>query len=667
MDAKNFRLLCDEVSSQPVLEKLSTKDAYAEIQSLCNDYNWNIRRECFFLKKELIFDSICYDHEFRPHFAVASMIFDASNFTLSIQNAVNTGSKPWRRLLEICFSAKDDSHYFDSSYDHYSFYNKTVDFSRSAKELIALGINFKIVDNRYYIDENSHAKIDNIINDYVIRIGGINIINMTFQILSNIYTPDQQRFQIYRKTTQGIDKIEPEYPWGYIIALGAKHSNNIGDAGPSTLSSCFMDFVNFMRTLVSCFEIQPYSVWESIHVSPEDFIQFLQDNVQYDNLISFFQIKQSYALEIMEFISDKHDMSLTSYGLKLRTIFDVAKALMNLSDPLSIKVITTEDIRSISQSSKKNINIALEKIFQTSENQGLAFPPSSEDIEHVLKPVTNFKNSKVILPSGITCLAAINSAIVQISKPDGVFINTSDSKIGPYLEAFLSSRFKKSGIKVFSGDFRSADGKINGDCDLVISSPRFFYIFELKKKSLTRKAMAGHDYALIKDLGDSVIRSQAQCAKIEYVLTHDNQLTLKKNNIKEIITYSGKPIQKISVSLNDFGALQDKIVFSTILKLAVQTNFSSSDPSIDSNLIKWREHLKNFISYRELTAKIKDHDDNQFMDNTFMSLPQLMTILDDCTNIQDFDERFQTTRAMTYSTRDFYKEYMQISKLKKAV
>lgn len=664
MDARKFRYLCDEVLLQPVINELNTKDVYAQIQELCKSFNWNIRRDCYFLKKELIYSSICFDEELRPYLDIASMIFDASNSILEIEVDSSSNSKPWRKLVEICISAKENCHYFDSSYDHYSHYNKVVDFSHASKKLMGMGIKFKVIDNKFYFDDASHGIIDEIIRGYALRIGGINIVCFSFEVLSKYYNSKQERFQIYRKTTQGNEIIHPEFPWGYIIALGVKYSNAISSCGPSTIHDEFIKFIDFMRDLISSFEIQPYSVWESVYVSPEDTIQFLQDNVLYDNLISFFQIKKNHALEILDFISSKHDMSIKSYGLKLRTIFDVAKGIMNLSNPLLINTISAENIRLISRSSKKNINSALERIFETSNEQGLAFPPSSEEIEHVLRPVTKFKGHKVILPSAITNLAAINSAIVQISKPNGVFDNAADSKVGKYLESFLLNRFERSGIKVFSGDFSSIDGKIKGDCDLIISSPEFFYIFELKKKALTRKAMNGEDYVLIKDLGDSVMRSQSQCAKIEYVLVHDNHLNLKRGKITDVVIYNEKPIQKISVSLHDFGALQDRIVFSTILKLAMQTNFSSKDPAIDSYLIKWREYLDVFINYRGLTAAINEMDIYSYMDNSFMSLPQLMTMLDDCGSIQDFDERFKTARVITYSTRDFYKEYSHMAELK---
>ncbi|OQV42617.1 hypothetical protein BZ160_00380 [Pantoea vagans] len=656
MDVQNFRDLCDEVLNTQYSSCISINECYERIKEYCAEKGWDIRKDCVPLRKDLIFEHINSGKEIRPYFDFFSIIWDASNS--EVKSKSNATNEDWLSVLKLCSQARESSHYFDSSYDHLGLGNKLVDFSYAWKKLISRGVKFSRVKDDYYINEESFSHIEGIIDDYIFRIGGVRCLEFTFKMLSGIYDTNQERYLLYRKTTQGIDVIEPEYPWGYIIALSVKNVDKIGSDSSVTAIETSKSFIEFLKDVVTTFEIQPYVVWESIYVDPERIIHFLQENVLYDNLISFFQFKSVYALEILNYLSQRHDdMKATSYGVSLNKIFSVAKQLIILSDNLKLKEINLQELKESARVSMRNLLICINNIFKQDSNQKLSFPPSSEQIDHVLKPVVELNGREIILPSCITSLAILNATIKQISFPNNKFNNAVDSKIGKYLERFLIERFEKSGIKVYSGDFISLNRKISGDCDLFIVSPKANYIFELKKKSLTRKAMSGEDFSLIRDLGDSVMRSQSQCAKIEYVLLTDNQLTLKNDRDEYLIKYNGMPVQKISLSLNDFGALQDKTVFNTILRLSTQTVFSSTDSAIDSSLVKWRKYLKIFMDYNDLLEPLRKDNIPAFTDNSFMSLPQLMTILDGCSDIESFDKEYGLSRTITYSTRDFYKEY----------
>lgn len=662
MDVQNFRDLCDEALNAQCDSRINTKECYERIKEYCVAKDWDIRRDCVPLRKDLVFEYINSSKEIRPYFDFFSIIWDASNF--KVGSKFNATNKEWLDILMMCSQAKESSHYFESSYDHLGFNNKLVDFSCAWKRLIARGVKFSRVKDDYFISEESFGLIEGIIDDYILKIGGLRCLDFTFQMLSGVYDANQERYLLYRRTTQGLDVIEPEYPWGYIIALSVKNVDRMGQDPSATAIETYKSFIEFLRDVITTFEIQPYVVWESMYVDPERIVKFLQENVLYDNLISFFQFKSAYALEILDYLSKCHDdMRATSFGVSLNKIFSVAKQLIISSDTLKLKELHPQELKESAQVSMRNLLICINSIFKPDSNQKLSFPPSSEQIDHVLRPVIEINGKEIILPSCITSLAILNATIKQISFPNDKFNNAIDSKIGKYLERFLIERFEKSGIEVFNGDFISLDGKTSGDCDLFIMSPKANYIFELKKKSLTRKAMSGEDLYLIRDLGDSVMRSQSQCAKIEYVLLTDNQLTLKDEKTERLIKYNGMPVQKISVSLNDFGALQDKTVFNTILRLSTQTVFSSTEPDIDASLVNWRKYLKIFIDFNNLLEPFRKDNAPAFIDNSFMSLPQLMTILDGCSDVESFDKEYGYSRSISFSTRDFYREYSEKRKL----
>lgn len=658
MNSSTFRELCEVAAAKPSVVKTSAQEAYKEIQEVCKNKKWDIRKDCIPLKKAIIFDHFNHGFSLEPCLSIFSFIWDASNFELDDDPGLIHNDNDWLEIITISLSAKDSSTFFSPHNDNLNGNEQLIDFSVACKRLSLRGVRFEHINDDFYIHEESFQLIRHIIESYMADIGGSNCLALTFQILNGIFDSSQVRYLFHRRTSMGLDRVEPELPWGYVVALGAKYSHIQGSKNLQIVSEKFKELVEFLRDVIASFEIQPYTVWESIHVRPEKITEFLKNNVLYDNLISFFQFKNDYALEILDFISSNHDeMDKISFGTSLTNVFRIAKSLIHLSSPNSIKEISLVDIKDRSSVSARKVLLCIDNVFMNKMAKGLSFPPSSEEIDHVLTPLMRINNKIISLPSSISSLATLNAAIKQISHPDGKFRNPTDSKIGTYLELFLINRFSKSNIKVYFGDYKSKDGLINGDCDLFITSPRYNYIFELKKKSLTRKAMSGEDLSLISDLADSVMRSQSQCAKIEYVLLNDNELKLKNSISEHNIVYNGKPVQKISVSLHDFGALQDSNVFTTILRLAVMTSFASLDPDIDAKLNKWRQYLSTFKYYNELTKKYRSKNIPAFVDHAFMSIPQLMTILDECDSIESFDKEYGLFKQITYSTRDFYKEY----------
>ncbi|EAT1874505.1 hypothetical protein EJ586_23560, partial [Salmonella enterica] len=263
----------------------------------------------------------------------------------------------------------------------------------------------------------------------------------------------------------------------------------------------------------------------------------------------------------------------------------------------------------------------------------------------------------ISLPKAITSLSVLNCILNQVSKPNGIFDNSKDSSIGKFLEQFIWEQITQHNIKCYRGDFKSKDKKTKGDCDLLIKNDNYIFLFEIKKKSLTRKAMSGTDFQIIKDLADSVMRSQSQCAKIEHVLLSDKELTLTIDNNKETIYYNNERIFKVSLSLHDFGALQDTNILSTILKLSMQVNFNAEDETINNMLSSWRQYVNTFTEYTIKNRKLMEVEDDNFRNNIFMSIPQLLTILDDSNSTNEFIEICKGAQHMTYSTRCFYKEY----------
>ncbi|EPE4172173.1 hypothetical protein ACSILQ_001618 [Yersinia enterocolitica] len=661
MGVIKFRELCDDTISQSTFTERDTDEAYSLIYDLCIDHIDEVSRKSGVLIKHIIFESILNDTSSTPYVSILQLINDAARYkepqNKTSQSFSSQQFDKWQELIVIAFSTKDKSSFFKEDKICSSF-NKIIEFSKSCKNLSKYGVDFEYYKDKIIIKKESYDVVLKIIDNYINNIGGVLILDYSFKILTNYFEPTQERFQIYRKTTQGLDYILPETPWGYIIALGAKNLHTNQKIPHKKTIDEYRSFIRFMTDIVSSFEIQPYVIWESIYVDNLNAVEFLQENILYDNLISFFQLKSTHAIEMISNISTywKYE-KIQSFGLDFDDIIKTGISIIQLSHAQNISLISKSKI---SKRSGLKLNVTdkiIDKIYTSKNNNELGFPPSSEAIDHVLAPLIPHKGMYIALPKGITSLSVLNCILNQVSRPNGVFVNSKDSSVGKFLEQFVWNQVNQHGIKCYRGDFKSKDKKIKGDCDLLIKTDDYIYLFEIKKKSLTRKAMSGTDFKIIQDLADSLMRSQSQCAKIEYVLLADKEITLTINDKNEIIPYNNERIFKISLSLHDFGALQDTTILSTILGLAMQVQFSADSDEVNKMISSWKNYVDIFSDYTEKSRKLQPVRDDLFRNNIFMSIPQLLTILGDSHDENEFSDLCKGSQHMTYSTRCFYKEY----------
>lgn len=68
----------------------------------------------------------------------------------------------------------------------------------------------------------------------------------------------------------------------------------------------------------------------------------------------------------------------------------------------------------------------------------------------------------------------------------------------------------------------------------MIDTPKGIFIFEVKKKGLTRKAMAGHGADLLVDLAQSLMKAHEQAYKAEMHLVKQGEITLKNKQAQEV-------------------------------------------------------------------------------------------------------------------------------------
>lgn len=221
----------------------------------------------------------------------------------------------------------------------------------------------------------------------------------------------------------------------------------------------------------------------------------------------------------------------------------------------------------------------------------------------------------------------------------------------------MREEFQAKGFKISYGEGRNISDVNGFECDLLLETSKSIIIFEIKKKALTRKAMSGDEVSLLTDLSDSLMFSHMQAMRIERHLQDNDSVDLTHKGEIRTIKLNGRRTKRVSVSLNDFGALQDKIGLQIILRHATDTTLNHPDDKIDKKLQDWRSYTSEIRRLAELNNEYDPNSGMPFYNSFFMSIPQILTMLSDSQNHEDFDSYISLMGSMTYGTRNFYREY----------
>lgn len=659
MDILRFIEVCDGViTRQDTLQILSSNEAYEALQQAAGGMVQDVFYAVTALRKHLAIKFESGTIKKNPYLSILAVIRDAVRCT---DNAHEEADINWERLIELVLSARSTLHWFREGGAE-KFTDQEEALALACLRLSRLGIVISDDNMSVKISDDSHALIQTEISQMASAVGGIKILELVFANLEPSYHQPFGRYLFGRRVSTGFTAIFPVVPWGYLIALGVKH---LTDKRQAESEQKFDQLVSLLRDLITVFEIQPYNLWSGLFLDAQRFLPHLQETVIYDNLVAIQQISGRHAKLILNsltktFIAGKHE----SHGVRLKDALKVALAVIDLASARQMSKVSLEKISRQAGLRKDLVSSALSKILafpESSSNRELNFPPSNERINSNFKPLFWHGDGYLLLPRPMTALATLNAVLNMISRPNDVHDRKLDKSLGELLEDFIRAQLQASGVPVYTGDIQSNARDKLGECDALIETPKGLFIFEVKKKGLTRKAMAGVDAQLLVDLGDSLMKSHAQAYKAEIHLRKTGRLTLKnKQNIEVTVELGDKEIEKASISLTDFGGFQSRSVLQEILATAIDLEYKAADDKEDKRLEDWRKSVKALRQY-----VIEEQPERAFSNSSFLSVPQILTILERVESASDFFEEVTRGRWMVYGLQDFYSEYAQALKMAK--
>ena len=234
-----------------------------------------------------------------------------------------------------------------------------------------------------------------------------------------------------------------------------------------------------------------------------------------------------------------------------------------------------------------------------------------------------------------------------------------DDKVGLAIESFLREELHSHGVPTVTGDY-DVSGE-HGQCDIVPETPQTVFFMELKKKPLTRRARAGVDVDLLLDLAGSLLDAQAQAGWHELRLKKNGSLDLVTDGTRQTLSLGGRGIEKIAVGMMDFGSFQDRAMLEKFMEGALNVSFSSRDPVYDKRFKLINDALQEIRDQYSATHEGESEIHQPFFNCWFLSIPQLLVILDVVTDANSFREALWSCRHITTGTSDLY---FEISKMR---
>lgn len=127
--------------------------------------------------------------------------------------------------------------------------------------------------------------------------------------------------------------------------------------------------------------------------------------------------------------------------------------------------------------------------------------------------------------------------------------------------------------------------------DAGVETDQYVIFLEIKKKPLTRRAQAGSDAHVLLDLANSLLAAQVQAGWHEVRSQKQGFIELSHAGTKTRLELKGRNVERIAVSLMQFGGFQDRVLLKQFLEATMNASFGVNDPAMQKAFAKFNALL----------------------------------------------------------------------------
>ncbi|MBR6110370.1 MAG: hypothetical protein IKQ08_00270 [Paludibacteraceae bacterium] len=537
-------------------------------------------------------------------------------------------------------------------------YDKEHRRAAAAKTLRKFGLKIKIEDCDYVTD-NDDIVYDALIN-WIREAGGRRFLNMLLSQME--YLEPEGRFLTDMNGNMPNPKdVTIVKPYNYLVNLALANINADGGSNSEAAKA----FGNAIKLATNyCFLKYPVqnfgNVWEDLFHRDRDTVEFFRDLVYKESIFGLTQhsvwFTRMFCERVLMYMRD------TGRVLENGYTFDEYERLMNyvLSVANALKCVE------LRKDKLNELGIgAVEQLINDVAtggdilNNGFRTPLDEEKENAANKPLIKANGKIYALPVTIGSwgwFEALMMVVRNQEKEDNQ--KDIDKEVGKLIEIFINEKLAEKGITHCSGTYLPPE---EGEADLVVEATKGIMLFEMKKKSLTRKAKSGDKFRIVADLLGSLIDSQAQCFRTSHLIIENGYVDLDDGNGNVTrVEKKRRTAECISVCLGAFGPLQDRMLIKNIMNeicnKQLTAKYDGDDKQTTKVVKKFNKDMQKWIPFLKKEIENGDSKKNPFINSWFLDLEQLMSIINEANSNDEFLDKLIETKFVSVGSYDFYRE-----------
>lgn len=631
----------------------ASKELYKKISAAFTSGHLLVWRRARELRDELIQRHVIDGETLDPYFSVLDVLLDASRSQPQVAGDIQGN---WNDAIR---HARDHVRINDWSagVPRERVHARSFEVAKAAKRLQERG--FKLLRHGHFIsmEPESETRLIEVLERLVTEMGGLNVARRIFKQITPLYDAAQERYHLVRRV-QPSGGGSPDIPFGYLLHLAAKHFLGVGPM--KNTDENWVELCRLALDYAALLDVQEYtpSVWHSMDAV--SLLPYLQELAVSDTLFRIPQIRGSDVEKIARGILPNFDFDeKRGSGWTLNDVLAGITAILDLSR--QVRGPCWFDVPKLVEAcnglSGKIISAVLDEVLshpKTGANQKFSNPkdePKDKETGQTFYSyplLSSDRKTYWLLDRSMCAAACLESIMTVLRSSDKDF----DGNLGIPIEAFLRAEFSAHSIPTLTGKY-IADGE-DGECDIVIGTAKAVIFLEIKKKPLTRRAQAGSDAHVMLDLANSLLAAQVQAGWHEIRLRKHGYLELDDNGTKSRLELNGREIERIAVSLMQFGSFQDRILLKQFLEGTLHADFNVNDASMKKKFSDFNGLLAELRQQVNILHAGQTELKQPFFHCWFLSVPQLLVLLDDVGGVEDFKQALWMTRHFVTGSSDFY-------------
>lgn len=450
-------------------------------------------------------------------------------------------------------------------------------------------------------------------------------------------------------------------PYNYLVNLALANINADGGSN-SKAAKAFEKAVSLATDYCLLkYPVQNFgNVWNDLFHRDRNTVEFFRDLVYKESIFGLTQhsvwFTKMFCERVLMYMRD------TSRVLESGYTFDEYERLMDyvLSVASALKCVELRKDK-LKELGIKAIEQLIDDVATDDDilNKGFRTPLDEEKENAVNKPLIKVNGKIYALPATIGSwgwFEALMTVVRNQEKEDNQ--KDIDKEVGELIEVYIKENLVDKDIKLCSGTY-SSSGK--GEADLVVEATKGIMLFEMKKKSLTRKAKSGNEFKIVADLLGSLIDSQAQCFRTSHLMIKDGYVDLDDGNGNVTrVEKQDRTAECISVCLGAFGPLQDRMLIKSIMvemcNNPLTAEYEGTDKQTIKDVKKFNKDMQKWMPFLNKERTNGDSKRNPFFNSWFLDLEQLMLIVKESNSNDELLARLRETKHVTMGSYNFYRE-----------